>query len=264
MEDLMIYHYCNRFVFEKILETKEIWLSDITKMNDESEYRSGYEIIREVLSDFGLRDHVIVNEMSDKNLNQTFQILIGCFSRNGNLHNQWFEYAERGTGVSIGFDAEKIKQFNLFNRFTENSFEPISSTVNFINVNYDEKLLRNSAQAIIKKYINSQSPITWTLLSRELMYLAISYKDNFFSKENETRAIVTLESIIDDKYKIEQRENKYGEVNFHRLRTSYQQLQSIVEIIIGPKSIMSIEEVKSMLINAGIKDAVVRHSIVTE
>lgn len=259
----MIYHYCNRIVFESILETKEIWLSDITKMNDESEYKSGYEIIREVLSEFGLKDHDIASEMSDENLNQTFQILIGCFSRNGDLKSQWHEYADQGTGVSIGFDAEKIKEYNLFNRFIENNFEPISSTVNFFNVNYDEKLLRRYAQAIIKKNINSQSPIKWTLLSRTLMFLSTSYKDSFFSEENETRAVIALESTINDKYKVEQRETKHGKANFHRLKTSYQQLQSIEEVIIGPKSTMSVNDVNSMLLNAGIEGALVRQSAAT-
>lgn len=259
----MIYHYCSRIVFESILNTKEVWLSDITKMNDQSEYKSGYEIIREVLSEYGLKNHDIANEMSDENLNQTFQILIGCFSRNGDLKSQWSEYAEQGTGVSIGFDADKIKQFNLFNRFIENSFEPISSTVNFINVNYDERLLRSYARAIIEKHINSQSPIKWTLLSRTLMHLSISYKDSFFSEENETRAVVALEPKINDKYIIEQRETKYGKANFHRLKTSYQQFQSIEEVIIGPKSSMLVDDVNSMLLNAGIKGALVRQSIAT-
>lgn len=150
----MIYHYCNESVFKKIIETQEIWLSDITKMNDEDEYRSGYEIIREELNGFGLENHDIINEMSDSNLNQAFNILVGCFSSNGDLKSQWSEYADQGKGVSIGFNADKIKQHNLFNRFIENGFQPISSTVDFIKVNYDENLLREHARAIIKRHMD--------------------------------------------------------------------------------------------------------------
>jgi hypothetical protein len=83
--------------------------------------------------------------------------------------------------------------------------------------------------------IDSQSTIKWKLLSRTLMYLSISYKDSFFSEENETRAVVSLEHNRDEKYQIEQRETNYGKANFHRLKTSYEKFQSIEEVIIGPK-----------------------------
>lgn len=259
----MIYHYCNELVFNKIISTKEIWLSDISKMNDESEYKSGYEIIREELKEFGLEDHDLVNEMSDANLNQNFQILIGCFSSNGDIKSQWSEYANQGRGVSIGFNDKNIKKYNVFNRFTENGQQPISSSVNFIKVNYDEGLLRDHAREIIQGYNNTQSTIKWKLLSRALMYLAISYKDSFFSEENETRAVVSLEKNINDKYQIEQRETNYGDADFHRLKTSYDQFHSIEEVIIGPKCELTIEDVKSTLMMAGINDISVKLSSAT-
>jgi hypothetical protein len=263
MEQCMIYHYCNAFVFESIRNTKEIWLSDITKMNDKGEYKSGYEIIREVLKEFNLDDHDIVNEMSDDNLNETFQILIGCFSNNGDTKSQWSEYAENGTGVSIGFNEEKIKQNNVFNRYIENGFEPINSSVDFIKVNYDEELLRDHARAIIQSYVNSQSIIKWEMLSRTLMYLSISYKDIFFSEENETRAVVSLKHNRDEKYQIEQRETNYGKANFHRLKTSYEQFHSIEEVIIGPKNIWTVDEVTSILEEVGINGVSVKLSSAT-
>ena len=259
----MIYHYCKECVFKKIINTQEIWLSDITKMNDESEYKSGYEIIREVLKEFDLDDHDIVNEMSDSNINQTFQILIGCFSHNGDLKSQWSEYASQGKGVSIGFSADQIKKYNLFNRFTENNFQPISSSVDFIKVNYDENLLREYTRAIIQQHLDSESTIKWKLLSRMLMRLSISYKDSFFSEEDEMRAVVSLEQSIHDKYKIEQRKTNYGEANFHRLKTSYEQFHSIEEVIIGPKSTLTTENVKSMLTTAGIDRVLVKLSTAT-
>lgn len=263
MKETMIYHYCSESVFNKIIETQEVWLSDITKMNDKSEYRSGYGIIREVLKEFGLDNHDIVSEMSDFNLNQVFYILIGCFSSNGDLKSQWSEYADQGKGVSIGFSADKIKQHNLFNRFIENGYQPISSTVDFIKVNYDENLLREHARAIIKKHMHWKSEIKWRLLSRILMRLSIGYKDKFFSQESEIRAVVSLEQNIDDKYKVEQRQTNYGEASFHRLKTSFEQFHAIEEVIIGPKSSLARDNVESMLEKSGIDDVLVKLSVAT-
>jgi len=248
---------------EKIFSTKEIWMSDITKMNDEGEYKSGYSIIQEVLCTFGLENHDIVNEMSNDNLNKTFQILIGCFSKNGDLKSQWLEYADEARGVSIGFDEEEIKQFNMFNRFTENGFEPITNSVNFIQVIYDDAHLRKYAKVIIEQHMQSDSPIKWQLLARNLMYLSISYKDKFFKEESEIRAVITLEERIDDKYLIEQRDTSYGDANYHRLNTSYQHLSSIKEVIIGPKCILSINDVQKKLKVSGINEVKVKESIAT-
>lgn len=259
----MIYHYCSIPVMEKIFSTKEIWMSDITKMNDEGEYKSGNNIIKEVLCEFELEKHNIVNEMSNENLNEKFQILIGCFSRNGDLKSQWSEYADQAKGVSIGFGEEKIKQFNMFNRFTENGFEPIINSVGFIQVSYDELQLREYAKAIIERHIQSSSIIKWQSLARQLMYLSISYKDNFFIEECETRAVITLEERFDDKYLLEKRDTNYGEANYHRLNTSYQGLNSIEEVIIGPKSVLSIDDVQEKLKESGIDGVKVTRSIAT-
>lgn len=259
----MIYHYCSVPVMEKIIATKEVWMSDITKMNDEGEYKSGYSIIQEILSEFDLEHHDIVNEMSSDKLNETFQILIGCFSKNGDLKSQWLEYADQAKGVSIGFDERDIKQFNLFNRYIENDCEPITNSVDFIPVNYDEVKFRESARNIINRYIQSRSIIKWQLLARHLMYLSISYKDSFFKEEDEIRAVITLESRFNEKYLLEKRDTKLGETNYHRLNTSYEKFSSIKKIIIGPKCTLTINDVQEHLEKYNLAGVQVINSIAT-
>ena len=85
----MIFHYCDKNAFESIIEKKIIWLSDITKMNDESEYKSGFDIIRNIINKHSEIDDPVVTEMSEKNLNLTFQVLIACFSHKGDMLSQW-------------------------------------------------------------------------------------------------------------------------------------------------------------------------------
>lgn len=256
----MIYHYCTDDVFIKIIESKHIWLSDVTKMNDIREYKSGFSVIEEILKDYPSIDQEAVTEMSPNNINETFKILIACFSKNGDIRSQWVSYANDGAGLSIGFNQEFIKQNNQFNRYLEH-LAPISNSINFLDVIYDEELLKIYAKTLIDRWINSQSPIKFKLLSRELMYLAIKYKDKFFKEEKEVRGFISVENNIKgDNFDINQRNGIYGPTSYHSLNTSFERIHSIKEVIIGPKNNSSIEEIKNCLSNYGLDSVHVRHS----
>lgn len=256
----MIYHYCTEKVFNKIIETKTIWLSDISKMNDKEEYQIGYHILLELLKDHGLDNHVVVTEMADINLNKTFHILIGCFSKDGDVLSQWRAYADDGRGFSIGFDELEIKTYNQFNRFSDNEFKPIMSSVEFINVNYDLDSFKAQAIRIIEHYKNSSSEIKYKILARELMYLSISYKDKFFIEEDEVRAVITPEHNYDQNYQISTRDTPYGSAFYHELNTSYEQCHSIKNIIFGPKNINCPYEIKKLLDMNGLRNVEITFS----
>lgn len=256
----MIYHYCTDTVFSKIIKHKHIWLSDVTKMNDQLEYKSGFSIIEEILKDYPGIDQEAVTEISPNNINVTFKILISCFSKNGDIRSQWIAYANDGEGLSIGFNQEMIKQHNQFNRYLEN-FAPISNKINFIEVIYDEELLRIYAKTIIDNRINSKSPIQLKILSRELMYLAIKYKDKFFEEEQEVRGFIVVENNIKgDNFDINERDGIYGSTLYHSLNTSFKTIHSIEEVIIGPKNNSSIDDIKNRLSNCGLDRVHVRYS----
>jgi len=133
----MIYHYCDAKAFHSIVATKQIWLTDITKMNDRSEYKSGFEIIIEILKKKGLKNETILNEIRTENLDINL-VLVGCFSQDGDAGSQFFQYADKTQGFSIGFNKEEMKQINLFNRFIEAGCQPISSHLEFYAVDYDK------------------------------------------------------------------------------------------------------------------------------
>lgn len=256
----MIYHYCSKEVFEKIIETKEIWLSDITKMNDEGEYKSGFQIIHEILKSYSDVDETVTTEMSPNNLNDTFKVLVSCFSHNGDILSQWRAYADDGRGFSIGFDMEMVKQHHLFNRYLE-KMVPISGKISFIGVSYDRLEFEREVHQLINTYKNSMSPIRFKLLSRALMYMAIRYKDNFFREEQEVRGVITSEESIEgDDYTIEQRNSLYGITHYHRLSTSFQDIHAIKEIVMGPKNTVTLEEVQATLKNFCLENIPVRLS----
>lgn len=256
----MLYHYCSADVFNKISETKVVWLSDITKMNDAGEYKSGFQIIRDILKLYPESDQTVSAEMSPENINRTFNVLIACFSQNGDVLSQWRAYSDDGRGFSVGFDLELIRQHHMFNRFLE-KMAPISGKVQFIGVTYDRAEFEKEVHQLISSFERSASPIRFKLLSRALMHMAIRYKDNFFAEEQEVRGFIAPEERIQgDNYIIEQRETLYGDAYYHQLNTSFNDIHAIKEVVIGPKNSTTIEAVKEHLDRCGLEHAHVRTS----
>jgi len=257
----MIYHYCNATAFKGIISTKEVWLTDITKLNDITEYESGFDLILDVLQEKGLAEKPdFLNIQTDK-LNENFQILIGCFSSEGDAGSQWRLYADDSKGLSIGFDENEIDQFNLFNRVAANGHQPIISHVKLCKVHYIKDEFVGKVRSFIDRMEQSVSPIKDQLTALALRRFAVLYKDQYFKDEREIRAVVEIEPCRDEGYAIDIRVNAYKEeARFHKLLTSYQNLSAIKEVIIGPNCSYSPEDVRGMLTEQGIEKVEIRYS----
>ena len=126
-KDYNLYHYCNTEIFNSIIINKEFWMSDITKMNDPTEMKWARNVFVKTLKEY---KNLFTIEFRWLIIQAVFDIdkhilpLIGCFSINGDLQNQWNMYAKRGTGLSIGFSSNTIH-----NGFGVNSY-PITYDLN--------------------------------------------------------------------------------------------------------------------------------------
>lgn len=250
----MIYHYCNTTAFNSIISTKNIWLTDITKLNDKTEYKAGFDIILEILKNKGFEKISTFQDIHTDKLSKDFQILVGCFSKEGDAGSQWRSYADESRGISIGFDEELIKMFNLFNRFTENEFQPIGSRVDFSEVNYDRSDFSKKVTRLINMTEKRNDIFKNKIIAFELRRLAATYKDPYFKDEREIRAIVEIESNRNDKYALDERFNAYKEnAVYHNLKTSYLDSHSIKEVIIGANCSYTKECVKWILHKHGLE-----------
>lgn len=257
----MIYHYCNRNAFKSIIATKQVWLTDITKLNDLTEYKSGFDLIQDILKENGLAGKQAFLDIQTENLNDKFQILIGCFSQEGDSGSQWGLYADDSKGLSIGFDEGEIDQYNLFNRFTENGYQPITSHVKLCKVNYDKAEFILNIKNFISRMEKNNSPIKDQLIAVALRRFAALYKDPYFKDEREIRAMVEIEPSQNDRYTLEERINAYKEqATYHKLLTSYQNLSAIKDVIIGANCSYTLEDVQSILNEHGLNGVKVRHS----
>lgn len=257
----MIYHYCAAPVFESIISTKQVWLTDITKLNDRTEYQSGFELIREVLKTKGLEDQPFLRGIDTGNLNTTFRILVGCFSREGDVGSQWASYADNTRGLSVGFDEHALDQYNLLNRFTENNCQPVGQHIKIMNVSYDKSEFIKTANAVIDDLEWRNPRLKYQMMAVGLRRLAALYKDPYFRDEREIRVMVELESHINDKYELGERVNAYGEnAAYHKLLTSFDNLSAIMEVIIGPNCRYTQADIESMLVQHGLPSVRVTYS----
>ena len=258
----MIYHYCNTTVFESIIATKQIWLTDITKLNDRTEYQTGIELILEILKERGLEEQSWLQNIHADKLNTNFSILVGCFSQEGDVGSQWSSYGDNTKGLSIGFDENDLSQYSLFNRFVENNHQPISNRIKIMKVHYDKTSFIKSVNDVIDN-VESMAPLLkYQRMALELRGLAARYKDPYFKDERETRVVIELDSHIDDKYELSERVNAYGENTiYHKLLTSFEHpsfehLSAIKEVIIGPNCPYKRADVEALLLKYGLPSSV--------
>ena len=110
MTNKTFYHYCSIDSFFKIIESKSIWLSNSSVMND-------FEENTRIEKHFSMIDSLFENEnhIELKNWIKPFYelfkpdySLIFCLSEEKDQLSQWRGYANDGTGVSIGFNVNKL------------------------------------------------------------------------------------------------------------------------------------------------------------
>lgn len=99
-----LYHYCPTNSFTHIVNSRSIWLSSLTLSNDSMEGK----IIRDAMIRLGKRDQLKTDtlqkiETGVQLLEDIFDGLGFCLSKNGDQLSQWRGYANDAAGVSIGF-----------------------------------------------------------------------------------------------------------------------------------------------------------------
>jgi len=121
-----LFHYTCPKCFHSIIESGEIWLTDIANVNDPREGDYGLQVIQSVLA----RNRTRVDEefaksiMSYKSLfglNESWSLYVACFCSAGERAQMWKNYACAGTGYAIAFDYDKLiagalagKKYSLF------------------------------------------------------------------------------------------------------------------------------------------------------
>ncbi|MGD9971333.1 MAG: DUF2971 domain-containing protein [Sulfuricurvum sp.] len=114
-----VYHYTNIQGLQGIIDSEALWMTDFQYMNDSQEINHGIQLAESILRELKSSERYIGKEDYLKIWEKFVEtgvdrrICISCFSLdNGDSLSQWRGYADKGAGISIGFNVSEWKFWN--------------------------------------------------------------------------------------------------------------------------------------------------------
>ena len=268
------YYYCSLSTFLNIIKNKQVYLSDPLKMNDSLEIKWYLEKLNNEAralnrQEFDLPDSIFEKMKSRSHLDFTFEefmekldsrgqrsIYISCFSKNPDLLSQWRAYAEDGTGVSIGFDLNKLSVApNILLK------EVIyTNDVVYENKEYDVLKTADTIGTVINENNIIKKDEQLEVFLHELIPELAKYKNPAFKEEKEVRLIycddLKFENVLDKYHAFEDewspiKLNSDFRVTGNNEITEFVKLDfdpsAIKKIYIGPKCSLSENDVSNII-----------------
>jgi hypothetical protein len=238
----ILYHYCGASGFKGIIESKALWLSKSSMMNDYMEYRW---MVGKACERVKQRRNSVNGKIVDKmlaGLKKSDAPYISCFSCEPDLLSQWRAYSDDGTGYAIGFSYRGVKKALPFGYYD----------ISLEKVEYDEKrqqewLCRIVHDDFLKsvKGTHFKSPELVSGWTSALIRSAATYfKNPGFREEKEWRIVYTRPLISLDEIPYDDRENSLLKLLFRvsgpRIVPYYTlpfPVDAITEIRLGPKNV---------------------------
>lgn len=239
----IVYHYCGVETFLNILRNHTIRMSDLCKSTDRLELKSLLDAIKEKIMerykenkdsnesviygmDMNEAFEFLANCIIENIEKDTDQMLFGtCFSENGDLLGQWREYADKGTGLAIGFDIKWFERLcnNEIFKFSKVTYGKENEA---IVKKYADDLYNEMIYAIVRK--DSKRIINKDMCLSHLTQMCI-YQDSIFLKKEEYKDEQEWRLILDDEntsksydewdvyYNWKNEKSHYGKVSIQEL-----------------------------------------------
>ncbi|MFI3300450.1 MAG: hypothetical protein R3Y28_03420 [Candidatus Gastranaerophilales bacterium] len=257
----IVYHYCNNNAFTGILENECFWLSSLFYTNDEMEssyffnlfnnYVQKYQINQEWADFFiKMKNHFRIN------IDEAFSV---SFSNQRDDKNQWILYSDDCQGYSIGIDTTQLTLTRGLPQRLYAGMVPDCCTA-FLKINYDVIFHEAQIEKLLTKMFEEKFPISD--ICHFLSKLAFVFKSDWYKTENEYRILYTpgMPEVLGDMPGgidssngfISERRKRKNKISDNVSYFCYSFEKSLIkEIGIGPKNNISIEQVKSLLIEMG-------------
>ena len=199
MADELIYHYTDLTGLLGILESKELWATDVRYLNDASEATYGEERLRELVARdlsgrFPRPEAANVFGRVWKNFTvQAPRSFVACFCKEGDLLSQWRGYGR--LGYAIGFDREVLQRLAgecgfivrdvVYNKAEQQGL--VTEVLNQFVANFPVRAVRAGAAG---DESSIQGAMIWGVTyASDLYELVPKLKHEAFGEEKEVRAI---------------------------------------------------------------------------
>ena len=244
-----IYHYTNDVGLKGILETGQLWLSDIFSLNDPTELSHGFSHAANRLN---AKAHTgppesrlfakIFSAVSEGGVQGTAHYFVCSLSSDGDDLGQWRAYADDGRGYAIGFDARALEEL-----FTRRNGVPIRNNITF-PVTYNDATLEDIQQQIIDNMfdlislpqgkdmddasINAYMKELSVCLSVPVLRTALFFKHEAYENEQEYRFLEI--HAADEPPEVKRRSRSYDLVKYTEFDWKRPQAGMLKHIVVGP------------------------------
>jgi hypothetical protein len=201
----IVYHYTTVDTLYKIISSESLLATNILYLNDTAEYKHTKSLFKISLEDLqeskrtSLANKKVISELlakiDDIELSQYY---VTCFSASRDLLSQWIAYGERGHGVAIGFNRDRLQrcfQYIPVDAWVEYD---IYKQIDRVKVIHDEFFKNYSQLAKEVLFENEGQKITLAVeiyLKHLLPTFLSHYKNSSFREENEYRLALRNDSV---------------------------------------------------------------------
>lgn len=193
---MILYHYCSLATFLGILDSKVLWLSDLTASNDDEELKRTFKIlwdnVRYRLLSCDLPEEITKQEIDILDKQFANELLSNppygiCFCKFNDELFPWCEYGDLTKGVSLGFE------INWFQDLQQKKPHPntnLSESIGYDEVIYDNQLAENEFFRICYEAISYYGPGAWfRVIQTTFKHYSAFIKNPKFNIENEYRIV---------------------------------------------------------------------------
>jgi len=246
----IIYHYTNDVGLRGILETGQLWLSDIFNLNDPSELSHGFSHAVKILNDKAAKgpreSQVFAKHFSafhEAGMQASAHYFVCSFSADGNDLGQWRAYADNGRGYALGFDAKALEDV-----FTKENGVAIANNCTF-GVTYKDAVLvelhrqmiesmfdlislphgKNMESASLHAYMKELS----VTLSVHVLRAALFFKHEAYRNETEYRFLQIHRADVPPP-EVKRRYRSYELVKYREFDWKRLQAGALKRIVVGP------------------------------
>lgn len=245
----IVYHYTNDVGLKGILETGQLWLTDIFSLNDPSELTHGFSVAIDALTRKVAGDSVVAQKFA-KNfavfkeqgaIPKVAHFFMCSFSSCGDDLGQWRAYADNGRGYAVGFDGKALE-----NGFTKKDGVPIPNNSTFHIIYNDARLLGIQSQ-IVEKMRNlimlpagrglQNAPVNvymaelQMLLTLHILHTILFFKHEAYANEREFRFLQIYKA--DEPPTVKFRTRRYGLVKYREFDWRSIAPDALKKIVVG-------------------------------
>ena len=262
-----IYQYCSTKIFMKIIEKKELWLTDISKMNDSAEEKWAISLIKKVYEDNENTSELYPQDCFAgvaNSLTECSRKFISCFSEDADILSQWRAYADNGAGFSMGFSVAKLNVSKDIIKLDDHPHD--SMKIYLLKVLYEQDKQKKFISLCIKNAAESPGEEPYQS-DNVLPNYSIALKNPYFAEEKELRLVFPVNTYAYDLYL-----KKNGRRDFLFRETSRGlspyitcafNSSALTEVKLGPKNEAYIKDVELFLKKYGFQDVKVSTSKAT-